>query len=150
MDMGWKEEPKRGERRWKLHREDCKVSRMTRKSRSTRVHTQPVSYASTSHAPGLLAHHSGCRAIALIPLLLILYATSCSLGNAARTPSTSFLTFPSGSVAPVQYISAALAARGQTIGSRFSGEDCSVQRSDSPPKMSFCCSDVRFANGSKE
>ncbi|PSR70753.1 hypothetical protein PHLCEN_2v13373 [Hermanssonia centrifuga] len=33
---------------------------------------------------------------------------------------------PSGSVEPVQNTSAALARRGQTIGSRFSGEDCSL------------------------
>ena len=35
---------------------------------------------------------------------------------------------PSGRVSPVQNTSAAAARRGQTIESRFSGEDCSLQR----------------------
>lgn len=84
--------------------------------------------ASTSHLPGLKAHQCGCNAIALTPLFTSLYLSSCSLGRASDT----FLALPLGSFAPVQKTSAELAARGHTVESRFSGEDCSVHRSCCP------------------
>ena len=49
-----------------------------------------------------------------------------------------------------QKTSADAAARGQTIGSRFCGEDCSVHRSCCPPRTSDCWAVVRFAKGGKE
>jgi len=97
------------------------------------------------HLPGLNAHHSGCSGIALIPRWAIRNATSCKRGRA----SVPLRGSPSGSVAPVQNTSAELAARGQTIGSRFAGEDCSVHRSCSPPRTSLVCASVKLARGSK-
>ena len=49
-----------------------------------------------------------------------------------------------------QKTSADAAARGQTIGSRFCGEDCSVHRSCCPPRTRDCWAVVRFAKGGKE
>ena len=46
---------------------------------------------------------------------------------------------------PVQKTSADAAARGQTIGSRFSGPDCSVQRACSPAEDSEVA--MRVSNG---
>lgn len=77
-------------------------------------------YDSRSHAPGRSAHHSGCRGIACTPRLTIRKRTSCSRGNALDTFNAAPFDTP-----PDQYTSAALAARGQMIGSRFCGEDCS-------------------------
>ena len=50
---------------------------------------------------------------------------------------------------PDQNTSAEAAARGQTVESRFSGEDCSVQSRCWPPMTSAASAEVRFAVGSK-
>ena len=57
------------------------------------------------------------------------------------------LTLPPG---PVQKSSADDAARGQTVSSRFSGPDCSVQRRCWPPRMSLASAAVRLAMGLNE
>ena len=72
-------------------------------------------------------------------------AEPADVGRAAA-----FLASPLGSVAPVQYISADVAARGHVTGSRFDGELCSVHKRCSPPRIRLCCASVMFANGSKE
>jgi hypothetical protein len=97
------------------------------RSTPVRKDTKKQNYACKPQSPRVerRAHHWGCRAIALTPLCTILYLKSCRRGNADET----FRGLPSGRIAPVQKTSAELAARGQAIESRFSGEDCSVQRS---------------------
>ena len=84
-----------------------------------------VPYAVKSQAPGLNAHHCGCNAIALTPLWMNRYATSCNLGSAA----------PTSSPAPVQNTSADDAARGHTTGSKFAGDDCSVHNKCCPCRL---------------
>ena len=63
--------------------------------------------------------------MACTPRCTIRKRRSCRRGSADDT----FRGDPSGSVAPVQKTSADDAARGHAIESRFSGPDCSVQRS---------------------
>jgi hypothetical protein len=63
--------------------------------------------------------------MALTPLRTILYLMSCNRGSAEAT----LRGLPSGRFGPVQKTSAELAARGQTMESRFSGDDCSVHKS---------------------
>ena len=91
------------------------------------------------HNPGLSAHHIGCSCIAWMPLCLMRNATSCKRGSAS-------LEFPPG---PDQNTSAEVAARGQTMESRFSGPDCSVHSSCSPPRTRCACDSEMFAWGSK-
>jgi hypothetical protein len=88
---------------------------------------------------------------------------TCKRGSASVT----FNGAPVGCL-PLQNISAEDAARGQTIGSRFSGPDCSLHKSCSPanqktsigmissiyhgrlpPRTSPYCACVKFAKGSK-
>ena len=90
-------------------------------------------------APGRRTHHSGWSEIVFTPRWRKRYDTSCRRGSAA-------LTLPPG---PLQKSSADDAARGQTVSSRFSGPDCSVQRRCWPPRTSVASSAVRFAVGSK-
>ena len=96
-------------------------------------------HAVKSHTKGRSAHHSGCNEIARTPRRLNRYPTSCSRGSAVRTSPP----------APLQNTSADAAARGHTIGSRFSGPDCSVHRSCCPPSTSAASAVLRFAVGSK-
>jgi len=96
-----------------------------------------------SHTPGRNAHHCGCKAMAFIPLWTILKRRSCSRGSADST----FRGVPPGRVAPVQKTSAELAARGQAIESKFSGDDCSVHSSCCPPSTNAPWAVVRFARG---
>jgi hypothetical protein len=96
-------------------------------------------HAVKSHTKGRSAHHSGCNEIARTPRRLNRYPTSCSRGSAVRTSPPP----------PLQNTSADAAARGHTIGSRFSGPDCSVHRSCCPPSTSAASAVLRFAVGSK-
>lgn len=93
---------------------------------------------SRSHSCGRNAHQSGWSEMLRTPRWRSRKLTSCRRGSAAET-------FPPG---PLQKTSADDAARGQTIGSRFSGPDCSVQRLCCPPRTRSYWSDVRFASGS--
>ena len=79
-------------------------------------------HESRLHLPARNAHHIGCSWIAFTPRCLNRNATSCRRGSASERS-------PPG---PVQKTSADAAARGQTIGSRFSGPDCSAHRACSP------------------
>ena len=92
-----------------------------------------------SQAPERSAHHSGWSEIDFTPRVRKRYDTSCKRGSAV-------LMLPPG---PVQKSSADDAARGQTMSSRFSGPDCSVQRRCWPPRTSVASSAVRFAVGLK-
>lgn len=94
--------------------------------------TSILTYAVKSHTPGLTAHHCGCSGIAFTPRATMRNCRSCKRGSAVSEPAAVFRCEPSGSVAPVQKTSAEVAARGQAMGSRFEGPDCSVQRSCSP------------------
>ena len=96
-------------------------------------------HAVRSHTPGRSAHHSGWSEIAWTPRWRMRYATSWRRGSAVEM-------LPPG---PVQKSSADDAARGQTMSSRFSGPDCSVQRRCWPPRTSEASSAVRFAVGLK-
>lgn len=64
-------------------------------------------------------------------------ATSCKRESAS-------LALPPG---PDQKTSADVAARGQTIESRFSGPDCSAQSSCSPPRTRCACDSEMLAWG---
>ena len=97
------------------------------------------------HFSGRNAHHSGCKLIAFTPRAFNRYLTSCIRAKASLTSR-----LPSARVPPVQNNSAEAAARGQAMLSRFSGPDCSVQSSCSPPSTSGFWASVRFAKGSKE
>ena len=77
-----------------------------------------------SHCPGRTAHHSGCSAMAFTPRCTMRYRISCRRGRASST----LRAVPSGKVAPVQKISADVAARGQVMGSRLFASDCSDHR----------------------
>lgn len=67
---------------------------------------------------------------AITPLATSLSLISLNLGAA----SIWLLFWPEASLAPLQRISAAAAARGQTIRSRLTGSVCSAQMWHSPPK----------------
>jgi hypothetical protein len=86
------------------------------------------------HRSGRNAHHLGWILIARTPRRTSLSLISCMrarrLAFSVTFPSTPAIRgVPSGRIAPVQKTSAELAARGQTMGSRFSGPDCSAHRS---------------------